>query len=239
MAKREIRLNREDFITCKVTGEELYRVVGKGVDGLEVIGGYAGERVVIGPDAWVSASSSISGSVYILGRTLITDSTIYQTSLGQMEITDSNIMSSSISSNQAGRKICISNSILNNVTDIGGMGQQRVTGIPELMIVNSRLDNISRLVLSGTLSNVKMMYNSKIVCSEEGGIIRLWCKDLQLDDYAVLEVEPEIDHVLINNVQLCEESRLHIQNKKDDRGVGHIVSVTDLRLNNNEKLWIE
>ena len=238
MAKREIRLNRADFITCKVTGEGLYRIVSKSEDGLEVMGGYVGENVVIGSDAWVSADSSISGSVYLLGRTLITDSTIYQTSLGQIEITDSNIMSSGISSSQAGRKICISDSILNNVTDIGGYGA-RVTGNHELMIVNSRLDNISGLVLSGILSNVKLMYNSKIVCSDEGGIIRLWCKDLQLDDYAVLEVEPEIDHVLINNVHLCEESRLYVQNKKDDRGVGHIVSVTNLKLNNNEKLWIE
>lgn len=238
MAKREIRLNQEDFITCKVTGEELYRIVSKSEDGLEVMGGYVGERVVISSDSWVSANSSISGSVYLLGRTLITDSTIYQTSLGQIEITDSNIMSSSISSSQAGRKICISDSILNNVTDIGGYGA-RVTGNPELMIVNSRLENISGLVLSGILSNVKLMYNSKIVCSDEGGIIKLWCKDLQLDDYAVLEVEPEIDHVLINNVQLCEESRLYVQNKKDDRGVGHIISVTNLKLNNNEKLWIE
>lgn len=238
MAKREIRLNRSDFITCKVTGEKLYRIVSKSEDGLEVMGGYIGESVVIGSEAWVSSTSSVSGCIYLLGNTLITDSTIYQTSLGQIEITDSNIMSSSISSSQAGRKICISDSILNNVTDIGGYGA-RVTGNPELMIVNSRLDNISGLVLSGILSNVKMMYNSKIVYSDEGGIIRLWCKDLQLDDYAVLEVEPEIDHVLINNVQLCEESRLYVQNKKDDRGVGHIVSVTNLKLNNNEKLWIE
>lgn len=238
MAKREIRFNREDFITCKVTGEKLYRIVSKSEDGLEVMGGYVGESVVMSSEAWVSSTSSVSGSVYLLGNTLITDSTIYQTSLGHIEITDSNIMSSSISSSQAGRKICISDSILNNVTDIGGYGA-RVTGNPELMIVNSRLDNISGLVLSGILSNVKMMYNSKIVCSDEGGIVRLWCKDLQLDDYAVLEVEPEIDHVLINNVQLCEESRLYVQNKKDDRGVGHIVSVTNLKLNNNEKLWIE
>lgn len=238
MAKREIRLNREDFITCKVTGEKLYRIVSKSEDGLEVMGGYVGERVVMGSEVWVSSTSSVSGSVYLLGNTLITDSTIYQTSLGHIEITDSNIMSSSISSSQAGRKICISDSILNNVIDIGGYGA-RVTGNPELMIVNSGLDNISGLVLSGILSNVKMMYNSKIVCSDEGGIVRLWCKDLQLDDYAVLEVEPEIDHVLVNNVQLCEESRLYVQNKKDDRGVGHIVSVTNLKLNNNEKLWIE
>ena len=130
MAKREIKLNRKDFITCKVTGEELYRVVGKSKDGLEVIGGYAGENVVIGSDAWVSADSSISGSVYLLGKTLITSSTIYQTSLGSIEITNSNIMNSDMSSSQAGRKIMISNSILNDVTDIGGMGMQ-VSGTSE------------------------------------------------------------------------------------------------------------
>lgn len=238
MAKREIRLNREDFIICKVTGAKLYRIVLKSEDGLEVMGGYIGESVVISSESWVSSTSSVSGSVYLLGNTLITDSTIYQTSLGHIEITDSNIMSSSISSSQAGRKICISDSILNNVTDIGGYGA-RVTGNPELMIVNSRLDNISGLVLSGILSNVKMMYNSKIVCSDEGGIVKLWCKDLQLDDYAVLEVEPEIDHVLINNVQICEDSRLYIQNRKDDRGVGHIVSITNFKLSEKDRLWIE
>ena len=238
MAKREIRFNRADFITCKVTGEKLYRVVGKSEDGLEVMGGYVGESVVMSSESWVSSTSSVSGSVYLLGNTLITDSTIYQTSLGSIEITDSNIMSSDISSGQAGRKICISNSILSKVTDIGGMGL-RVTGNPELMIVDSILENISGLVLSGSLSNVKMTYGSKIVCSEEGGIVRLWCKDLALDDHAVLEVEPEIDQVLLNNVHLCEESRLYIQNSKDDRGVGHIVSLTNFKLNESGKLWIK
>ena len=238
MAKREIRFNRADFITCKVTGEKLYRVVGKSEDGLEVMGGYVGESVVMSSESWVSSTSSVSGSVYLLGNTLITDSTIYQTSLGSIEITDSNIMSSDISSGQAGRKICISNSILNKVTNIGGLGL-RVNGNPELMIVDSILENISGLVLSGILSNVKMTYGSKIKCSEEGGIIRLWCKDLVLDDHAVLEVEPEIDHVLINNVKICEDSRLYIQNSKDDRGVGHIVSITNFKLNEGGKLWIE
>lgn len=238
MAKREIRFNRADFITCKVTGEKLYRIVSKSEDGLEVMGGYIGESVIISSESWVSSNSSVSGSVYLLGNTLITDSTIYQTSLGSIEITDSNIMSSDISSSQAGRKIYISNSILSKVIDIGGMGL-RVTGNPKLMIVDSILENISGLVLSGSLSNVKMTYGSKIVCSEEGGIVRLWCKDLALDDNAVLEVEPEIDHVLINNVQICEDSRLYIQNSKDDRGVGHIVSITNFKLNEGGKLWIE
>lgn len=238
MEKREIRLNRADFITCKVTGEKLYRIVSKSEDGLEVIGGYVGESVVISSESWVSSSSSVSGSVYLLGNTLITDSTIYQTSLGSIEITDSNIMSSDISSGQAGRKIFISNSILSKVTDIGGMGL-RVTGNPELMIVDSILENISGLVLSGSLSNVKMTYGSKIKCSEEGGVVRLWCKDLTLDDYAVLEIEPEIDHVLINNVQICEDSRLYIQNNKDSRGVGHIISITNFKLKDNGRLWIE
>jgi hypothetical protein len=115
----------------------------------------------------------------------------------------------------------------------------RVTGNPELMIVDSTLENISGLVLSGSLSNVKMTYGSKIKCSDEGGIIRLWCKDLALDDYAVLEIEPEIDHVLINNVQICEDSRLYIQNNKDSRGVGHIISITNFKLKDNGRLWIE
>lgn len=238
MEKREIRLNRADFITCKVTGEKLYRVVGKSEGGLEVMGGYVGESVVMSSESWVSSTSSVSGSVYLLGNTLITDSTIYQTSLGSIEITDSNIMSSDISSGQAGRKIYISNSILSKVTDIGGMGL-RVTGNPELMIVDSILENISGLVLSGILSNVKMTYGSKIKCSDEGGIIRLWCKDLVLDDHAVLEVEPEIDHVLINNVQICEDSRLYIQNRSDDRGVGHIVPITNFKLSEKDRLWIE
>lgn len=238
MAKREIKFNRSDFITCKVTGEKLYRVVGKSKDGLEVIGGYAGENVVISPDSWISADSSVSGSVFLLGNTLITSSTIYQTSLGSIEITDSNIMSSDISSSQAGRKITISNSILSKVVGIGGMGI-RVNGNPELMIVDSTLENISGLVLSGMLSNVKMNYRSKIVCSEEGGVVKLCCKDLQLDDYAVLEVEPEIDQVLLNNVHLCEESRLYIQNCLNDREVGHIISLTNFKLNGSGKLWIE
>ena len=238
MAKREIRLNREDFITCKVTGEELYRVVGKSKDGLEVIGGYAGENVVISSDSWVSANSSISGSVYLLGKTLITNSTIYQTSLGSIEITDSNIMNSDISSSQAGRKIMVSNSILNDVTDIGGMGMQ-VSGTSELIIVDSVLEGLSKVILSGVLSNIEMKYRSRIKCSDEFGIVRLWCKDLTLDDYAVLSVESNIGHVMINNVKLCEGSKLYINRKVDSRDVGCITSINNLKLEKNEKLWTE
>lgn len=238
MAKREIKLNRKDFITCKVTGEELYRVVGKSKDGLEVIGGYAGESVVIGSDAWVSADSSISGSVYLLGKTLITSSTIYQTSLGSIEITDSNIMNSDMSSSQAGRKIMISNSILNDVTDIGGMGMQ-VSGTSELIIVDSTLGGLSKVILSGMLSNVEMMYGSKIVCLEDFGIVRLWCKDLTLDDHAVLSVESNIGHVMMNNVKLCEESKLYINRKADSRDLECITSINNLKLEKHEKLWTE
>lgn len=238
MAKREIRLNREDFITCKVTGEELYRVVGKSKDGLEVIGGYTGENVVISSDSWVSANSSISGSVYLLGKTLITNSTIYQTSLGSIEITDSNIMNSDMSSSQAGRKIMVSNSILNDVTDIGGMGMQ-VSGTSELIIVDSVLEGLSKVILSGVLSNIEMKYRSRIKCSDEFGIVRLWCKDLTLDDYAVLSVESNIGHVMINNVKLCEESKLYINRKADSRDVECITSINNLKLEKNEKLWTE
>lgn len=238
MAKREIRLNREDFITCRGTGEELYRVVGKSKDGLEVIGGYAGENVVISSDSWVSANSSISGSVYLLGKTLITNSTIYQTSLGSIEITDSNIMNSDISSSQAGRKIMVSNSILNDVTDIGGMGMQ-VSGTSELIIVDSVLEGLSKVILSGVLSNIEMKYRSRIKCSDEFGIVRLWCKDLTLDDYAVLSVESNIGHVMINNVKLCEESKLYINRKADSRDVECITSINNLKLEKNEKLWTE
>ena len=238
MAKREIKLDREDFITCKVTGEVLYRVVGKSKDGLEVVGGYAGENVVISSDSWVSADSSISGSVYLLGKTLITSSTIYQTSLGSIEITDSNIMNSDISSSQAGRKLMISNSILNEVTDIGGMGMQ-VLGTSELIIVDSVLDGLSRVILSGILSNVEMKYRSRIECSEEFGIARLWCKDLMLDDYAVLSVDSNIGNVMINNVKLCEGSKLYINRKVDSRGVEYITSINNLKLEKDEKLWTE
>lgn len=238
MAKREIKLNRKDFITCKVTGEELYRVVGKSKDGLEVIGGYAGENVVIGSDAWVSADSSISGSVYLLGKTLITSSTIYQTSLGSIEITDSNIVNSDMSSSQAGRKIMISNSILNDVTDIGGMGMQ-VSGTSELIIVDSTLEGLSKVILSGMLSNVEMMYRSRIECSEDFGIVRLWCKDLTLDDHAVLSVESNIGHVMMNNVKLCEESKLYINRKADSRDLECITSINNLKLEKHEKLWTE
>ena len=238
MEKREIKLDREDFITCKVTGEELYRVVGKSKDGLEVVGGYAGENVVISSDSWVSADSSISGSVYLLGKTLITNSTIYQTSLGSIEITDSNIMNSDISSSQAGRKIIISNSILNDVTDIGGMGMQ-VSGTSELIIVDSVLEGLSKVILSGVLSNIEMKYRSRIECSDEFGIVRLWCKDLTLDDYAVLSVESNIGHVMINNVKLCEESKLYINRKTDSRDVECITSINNLKLEKNEKLWTE
>lgn len=238
MAKREIRLNREDFITCKVTGEELYRVVGKSKDGLEVIGGYAGENVVISSDSWVSANSSISGSVYLLGKTLITNSTIYQTSLGSIEITDSNIMNSDIFSSQAGRKIMVSNSILNDVTDIGGMGMQ-VSGTSELIIVDSVLEGLSKVILSGVLSNIEMKYRSRIECSDEFGIVRLWCKDLTLDDHAVLSVESNIGHVMMNNVKLCEESKLYINRKADSRDLECITSINNLKLEKHEKLWTE
>lgn len=238
MAKREIKLDREDFITCRVTGEKLYRVVGKSEDGLEVIGGYAGENVVIGSDAWVTSGSSISGSVYLLGETLITSSTIYQTSLGNIEITNSNIINSDVSSSQAGRKIVISNSVLSGVTDIGGMGMQ-VSGTSELVIVDSVLEGLSKVILAGILSNVKMNYHSRIESSDEFGIVRLWCKDLVLDDYAVLSVESNLNDVMINNVKLCEESRLYVHRRPDSRDILGIASVNNLKLAKYEKLWTE